>query len=349
MIRTTAEQKMYANIVFAAGNAFEITIVHSMGHIICSHIERTDTPSLRRALRTHLGTYGQRRIIIRHIYSDNEKGILCMDQDFAGAGITLHLAGPGMHIHIIERTIRYVKEGVRGLQSGFKYPCPKIIFLHMVTFVANRLHMFPSATRTDNISAFQLMFNRHVNAAIDCRLEFGAYYQVHNRLHSNAVEIPRTLEPSVSANRTMVAGHAHSQPPHFQLLPMPQEVITLLTDIAAADKIKITKDPIFQISALQSPALDDTPIPASETTLITADDNHQDLTLLDGTHADRAPSPPPSTHHANDLPLPSHFTLAEADSAGGGEIPQCKLTTGKSRKSTAAPTNPPYRMSAKHR
>jgi hypothetical protein len=120
MTRTTAEQKMYADIFFAAGNAFEITIVHPIGHIICSHIERTDTTSLRCALRTHLGTYGQRRIIIRHIYSDNEKGILCMDQDFAGAGITLHLAGPRMHIHIIECTIRYVKEGVRGLLSGFK-------------------------------------------------------------------------------------------------------------------------------------------------------------------------------------------------------------------------------------
>jgi hypothetical protein len=99
MTRTTAEQKMYADIFFAAGNAFEITI--------CSHIERTDAPSLRRALRTHLGTYEQRRIIIHHIYNDNEKGILCMDQDFAGAGITLHLAGPGMNIPAKHITIQH--------------------------------------------------------------------------------------------------------------------------------------------------------------------------------------------------------------------------------------------------
>jgi hypothetical protein len=45
-------------------------------------------------------------------------------------------------------------------------------------------HLFGS---TDNISAFQLMFNRHVNAAIDCQLEFGAYYQVPNRLMNNSV------------------------------------------------------------------------------------------------------------------------------------------------------------------
>jgi hypothetical protein len=45
MIRTTAEQKMHADIFFAARNDFEITIVHPIGHIICSYIERADTPT----------------------------------------------------------------------------------------------------------------------------------------------------------------------------------------------------------------------------------------------------------------------------------------------------------------
>ena len=66
------------------------------------------------------------------MYSDNGKGkgILCVTQDFAGAGITLHVAGPGMHVYVIERTVRTIKEGVR---PAFKYeigvrrsgrPCP---------------------------------------------------------------------------------------------------------------------------------------------------------------------------------------------------------------------------------
>ena len=325
MTRTTLEQRMYADIFYAAGNAFEITIVHPIGHIICSYLDKTDTTNLRRALRTHLGTYGQRRIMIRHIHSDNEKGILCMGQDFAGAGITLHLAGPGMHVHIIERTIRYVKEGVRGLLAGLPYPCPKLIFLYMVTFVANRLNMFPSATRTDNLSAFQLMFNRHVNAAIDCQLEFGAYYQVHNRLQTNAVDVPRTLSgigvgQSNDGSGTCTFIGLHNLRPFkantFKLLPMPNEVILLLTSIAAADKVKISKDPIFHISALHSPALDDTVPTPTENHLTPADDTYQDLALLDNTVLDRAPSPPPSTHRADDLPPPSLPAQPEADSRG---------------------------------
>jgi hypothetical protein len=100
---------------------------------------------------------------------------------------------------------------------------------------------------------------------------------------------------------------------------MPQEVISLLTREAAADKIKIPKDPIFQISTLQSPALDDLTVTGPETTLIPANDNHQDLTLLDTMHIDRAPSPPPSTHRADDLPLPSVLPQTEADN--GGDTP----------------------------
>jgi hypothetical protein len=126
--------------------------------------------------------------------------------------------------------------------AGLKYPCPRIIFLHMVTFVT----MFTLSTRTDNISAFQLIFNRHFNATIDCQLEFGAYYQVPNRLMSNSVEVPRTISAigvgqsnDGGGTCTFLGLHNRSlfKANTLHLLPMPQEVISLLTRIAAADKI----------------------------------------------------------------------------------------------------------------
>ena len=312
--RVTAEQKMYVDIFFAAGCAFEISIVHPIGHIICSYLDKTDTPTLRRALRTHLGTYGQRRISIRHIYSDNEKGILCMGQDFAGAGITLHLAGPGMHVHTVERAIRTIKEGVRGLLAGLPYPCPKSIFTHMIPFVAYRTNMFPSSTRTDNIPPFQLIFNRHINANIDCQLEFGAYYQVPVRTPDNTVA-PRTLGAigigqSGNGTGTCTFYGLHNgaifRANTFRLLPMPSEVIALLTRLAAADKVKIPKDPIFQISALTNDEVPDSSSDPSPSSPVPAEDNHQDLTPLDTPIPDRAPSPLPTTHRADDLPSPTH-------------------------------------------
>ena len=305
--------------------AFEITIVHPIGHIICSYLDKTDTPTLRRVLRTHLGTYGQRRISIRHIYSDNEKGILCMGQDFAGAGITLHLAGPGMHVHTVERAIRTIKEGVRGLLAGLPYPCPKAIFIHMIPFVAYRTNMFPSSTRTDNIPPFQLIFNRHINAAIDCQLEFGAYYQVPVRAPDNTVA-PRTLGAigigqSGNGTGTCIFYGLHNgaifRANTFRLLPMPSEVIALLTRLAAADKVKIPKDPIFQISALTNEVISDSPSDPTPSAPVPAEDTHQDLSPLDSPNIDRAPSPLPTTHRADDLPSPPHANVrVELDRRG---------------------------------
>ena len=286
--------------------------------MICTYVERTDTVTLRRTLRSHLGTSGQRRIPIRHIYSDNEKGILCMRQDFAGAGIRLHLAGPGMHVHVVERTIRTIKEWVRGLLAGLSYPCPKALFIHLIPFVACRSNMFPPSTRTDNMSPFQLLYNRHINAAIDCHLEFGAYYQISNRLMDNSMT-PRTIGIAHSSNGTgtcrFYALHigALISANHFRALPMPSEVIAHLTRLADDDKIKIRKDPVFQISALANPEITGTnpeqpavlPVPPESTT--------QDFTPLGTTNPYRPPSPPPATHRADDLPSP---TRAELDRRG---------------------------------
>jgi hypothetical protein len=175
-----------------------------------------------------------------------------MGQDCAGASITGHSAGPEMHVNIIERTIRYVKEGVRGLPAGFKNLLLKLIFPQIVTFFASRLSMFASSTRTDSFSAFQLMFNMDVNATINFQLDFGAYYQVHNRLRGNAVEIPRTIGAIGVGQSNFDSGMCIFVGLHnlrlfkaktFQLLPMPQEVISLLTSLSAADKINIKSAP----------------------------------------------------------------------------------------------------------
>ena len=156
-------------------------------------LDKADTTSLRRTLRVHLGTYGQRRITITAIYSDNEKGITAMAQDFAGAGITLHQSGPGMHVHVIERAIRHIKELACGTLSGLPYNCRMFLFRLLVVFVTTRSNRFPDSTRNDGLSPFQFLYNRTANAKIDAQLEFGCHYQYTARDPDNTM-IPRTYE-----------------------------------------------------------------------------------------------------------------------------------------------------------
>ena len=242
--RAHQDQLMYVDIFFANAQPFLITVVKPLDHIKVSPLLKADVPTLRKILRTHAGYYGQRKMRITDIYSDNEKGIHAMGADFAGAGITLHQCGPGMHVSIIERVTRYIQEGVRGTLAGLGYNCPNAIFQHLVPYVADRLNLFPSSTRTDNLSAFQLLFNRSPNAQIDTNLEGGGYYQVTNK-NGNNTTLPRTdgaigigQVPNGTGTCRFIKlsnGEVFSSN-HFTHLPMPEEVKAALNALASKDK-----------------------------------------------------------------------------------------------------------------
>ena len=65
--RVTDEQHMYVDLFYACKEAFLITKVLPLGHTMITALDKTDPTSLRRALRVHLGTYGQRRITITSV------------------------------------------------------------------------------------------------------------------------------------------------------------------------------------------------------------------------------------------------------------------------------------------
>jgi hypothetical protein len=43
-----------------------------------------------------------------------------------------------MHVHVVERAIRYVKEGVRGVVNALPFTCPRILFRMLVPYVTLR-------------------------------------------------------------------------------------------------------------------------------------------------------------------------------------------------------------------
>ena len=177
--RVTDEQNMFVDLFYACKEAFLITKVLPLGHTMVTALDKTDTTSLRRALRVHLGTYGQRRIAKTSLYSDNERGITAMASDFAGAGITPHQSGPGMHVHVIERAIRHIKELARGTRT---IQLPNISFPTTSRLRVYKIQLLPRVH-----SPFQLLYNRTPNAKIDAQLEFGCCYQYTARDPDNSM------------------------------------------------------------------------------------------------------------------------------------------------------------------
>ena len=111
--------------------AYLVTHAEPLGFTQASLLPKTDVKALRLVLRQHLGYLHQRGAKVTSIHSDNEKGITALAMNFAGMGIQLIQTGAGMHVPIIERRIRTIKEGTRGILGGLPYTPPLAIFLHL--------------------------------------------------------------------------------------------------------------------------------------------------------------------------------------------------------------------------
>ena len=251
--RAVAPQSMYLDLFRAHSLDFLLTYVRPLNHLMVTSIAKSDLTTLRRTLRTHLGVYGQRRIRINNLYCDNEKGITAMAADFAGAGITLHQSGPWMHVHVIERQIRTVKEGVRTGLACLPYSCCNLIFKFLVGFTVTRENMFPDSTRTDNLSPFQVLYNRPVDVNRDAHLEFGALYEVTSRTGDNtmafrtisAIGLAQTPNGTGTCQFYNIGAGTIFAANHFKQVPMTADIISRLNALAALDKHAPTKDPIF--------------------------------------------------------------------------------------------------------
>ena len=168
-------------------------------------------------------------------------------------GIKLINSGPGAHVHIVERATRYVKEGVRSVLHGLPYSCPRSLFKMLIPYVTLRLNLFPSSTRTDKLSAFQLVYNRPAVATKDCHLEFGALYHVTTRTTNNTMASRTTLTISVGQvpNGTgtctflSLSTNAFFSANHFKVMPITAEVLLHLNTLASRDKLKVTASAPF--------------------------------------------------------------------------------------------------------
>lgn len=270
-LRDTTPQQLYADIFLANGVSFFITVAKPLEHIIASPIDTRETSSLRRAVHHHLSCYSQRRIATPTIYSDNERGLAALAPELATMGIQLIHSGPGMHVHVVERAIRYVKEGVRSIHAGLPYKCPRALFRLLIPFVALRLNMFPTSTRTDRLSAFQVIYNRPADARRDCHLTFGAMYHVtcRDRAHSMA---PRTVAaigiaqvPNGTGTCSFFTIHNHTiiSANHFTAVPMTPDMIHHINRLAADDKASTAIDAPYYLHGkplLGPPPIDSSPL-----------------------------------------------------------------------------------------
>ena len=243
---------MYVDLFFVFRLAYLVTHVEPLGFTMSSFLLRTDVKALRRAIGVHLGYLHQRGARVTSLHSDNEKGITALAMDFAGMGIQLIQVGAGMHVPIIERRIRMIKEGTRGILAGLPYTPPTAIFLHLPIWVTMRMSAFRSTTRPDDATPFTIIHGHPFNAGIDARYKWGSLHYVTGRETDNSMT-PRATAciaigqvhngTGIGMSYSLATGHVMRA---NHTMPFSTEVLTFLNSLSAKDPRITSREPAFR-------------------------------------------------------------------------------------------------------
>ena len=252
-LRAVHPQTMHCDITYINKQAYLVSITHPVGMCQVACLDNVSTPMLRVAVRWMFGTLASRGITVKRFQSDNEKGRSCLFGDMAGMQVEAIAVGPGQHDHIIERMIRQLKETVRATIASLPFQVPDILMPHIVVSCTKKLILFPSVTRSDQTSAFEVFYGRKADAAIDIGPPLGTYCQVSVRQMTNDMEL-RTigciyLEPRMNStgthnfmrldNRAVIGAN------HMKILPFSPTIITLINGWSSKNKLHSAGDATF--------------------------------------------------------------------------------------------------------
>jgi Reverse transcriptase (RNA-dependent DNA polymerase) len=325
--RRESAQHMHCDLMFINKQPYLVSLTQPAGIYQTSCIDNIAAPTLRVAIRRMFGNLNARRIDVVRFTSDNEKGIASLFGDMSGMGVQAITVGSGQHDHIIERAIRYPKETVRATIASLPFLVPDCIMAHLVVSCTRKIMLFPSTTRTDRISPFEVYYGRKADAKGDIGLPFGTYCQVPRREMTSGME-PRTLgciylEPrmngSGSHNFMCLKTKAVIAANHMTPFPFPPLVVQYINDWAGKNKLHTRRDPVFtyhdQDITLHPADDDDDEEPRTTRTLTRTPpqfdgDAAPDLATIPPTPEEPTEISPDDSYQSNDAPV------TESDTTG---------------------------------
>ena len=190
--------KKYKNVVLCCDTMyiqqipFFVTVSRHIRFITISELPNKKKETYLQILLLIKNLYESKGFKINTCLMDMEYKL--MENDLKMNNINLNLASPNEHVPEVERTIRTIKERVRAIYNRLPYSrIPKLMMIELVNYAVTWLNNFPpkggvSATLSPRtiFTGINLDYNKH------CKIEFGAYAQVHDETSPTNTTTPRT-------------------------------------------------------------------------------------------------------------------------------------------------------------
>ena len=204
--------------------------------------------TLLRSIKKTIAVFRRGGLRPRFLLADGAFASDSMEAGTGELGIKLNTTARDEHVGEIERHIRTIKERIRSVYTTLPFEAlPKVMLIELAKFATFWLNGLPNQNNqlSTTRSPRELVTGETVDYHRHCRFEFGEYVQCHEQ-HSNNMEA-RTigalaLRPtgnrqgsyyfmSLESGRIITRNHATR-------LPMPNEVIQRVAQLAAAQQMQ---------------------------------------------------------------------------------------------------------------
>ena len=128
-------QTLHVDVIFIEGDPYLLSVSTPLGLTMATHLggDRSER-TLLKALLSQIDKYKAQHFIISNIKTDMEGGVMAIADIINSKGITLHPAGPGEHVPVIENKAKQVKERTRAHLNVLPFILASSLLIWLVSF-----------------------------------------------------------------------------------------------------------------------------------------------------------------------------------------------------------------------
>jgi hypothetical protein len=242
------EQELNLDLMFINNDVYVVGVTTPIDYTSVKKVKSKSNNELWRAIQRIKMPVERAGLKVAVLRCDGESAINSeyMEEKLSNAQIILDTAAHGDAVAIVERRIRTIKERVRGIFNTLPFMVCALLLKWLVQYAVYRINSELKATANDNLSPAERLFNRQLDAKFDLKYAFGDYVQVTDEETTNEI-----TERTKGAIALMPAGNREGSWWFYiiqtggivirnkaEKLPMPDEVIKTLNDLAKSESKK---------------------------------------------------------------------------------------------------------------
>ena len=252
-------QELYIDVMHCEGMFFLISVARPIDLTMSTKVPSLKSKEVKKALQNQINLMIAKRFEITKINSDG--GLRSLNDFVLSKGIEFEICAAGVHIPIVERKIRVIKERMRSVLFSLPFLLPNSLIPYLVTFVTRTINMIATSNSENKLSPFENLMARKINYNVDLRIYFGMYCQVlvaevNNSMDqrtTGAIALTQTNNASGAAIFYDLNTKKIIHRDKWTELSIQQDAIDRMNTIAVQESSPPTKNPTFLIGIDQRP------------------------------------------------------------------------------------------------